>query len=137
MRYRPARGGRRGVAAAELALSLSLLAFIMVAATDFSRLFSAYLTITSCARNGALYGCLNSSHSTNTSAIQTAALNDAGSMSSTPTVSSTTGTDTDGNTFVAVTVTYPFTTLVSYPGITNSLTLTRTVKMRVAQNLPD
>jgi hypothetical protein len=58
-------------------------------------------------------------------------------MTTQPTVSSSTGTDANSNPYVAVTVTYTFTTLVNYPGITHSITLSRTVRMRVIQSTPD
>ena len=48
------RGGhRRGGAAAELALLLPLLVFVLIVAIDFCRLFFHYTTITNAARNGA------------------------------------------------------------------------------------
>ena len=46
---------RRGGAAAELALLLPVLSFILIVAIDFCRLFYAYNVITNCARNGALW----------------------------------------------------------------------------------
>jgi Flp pilus assembly protein TadG len=136
-RDRRSSTARRGAAAAELTICLTLLTFLTVAGTDFSRLFNAYLTITSGARNGALYGCVNATHSTNTDGIRTAALADMGGMSSTPAVSSATGTDANGNPTVSVTVTSTFTTLVTYPGVPSTMNLSRTVQMRVSQNIPD
>ncbi len=46
---------RQGGAAAELALMLPVLTFILIVAIDFCRLFYAYNVITNCARNGALW----------------------------------------------------------------------------------
>jgi hypothetical protein len=130
-------GPRRGAAAAELAIVLApVLAFILVAGTDFARLFNAYLTITSCARNGALYGCLDTAHATNTAGIQTAALTDAGSLSPQPSVSASTGTDANNNPYVAVTVTYTFSTIASFPRIPSTMNLSRTIQMRVIQDTP-
>jgi Flp pilus assembly protein TadG len=138
------RSPRRGAAAAELGLVLTpVLAFILVAGTDFARLFNAYLTITSCARNGALYGCLDTAHSTDTSGIQTAAQADASTLNPLPDVSSTT-TTISGNTYVSVTVTYKFRPLINYPAFSYStdatgayVSLSRTVKMRVIQSTPN
>jgi Flp pilus assembly protein TadG len=131
------RPARRGAALAELVVVLTTLVFILVACTDFARVFYSYLTITNCARNGALYGCTSTQHSTDTAGIQAAALTDTSSLSPTPGVSSTTGTDASGNPYVAVTVTYTFTTLITYPGINHTMNLTRTVQMRVAQGQPN
>jgi Flp pilus assembly protein TadG len=132
------RAARRGAAAAELAVIVApVLAFVLVAGTDFARVFYSYLTITSCARNGALYGCQGTTCSTDTTGIQTWALKDVSGLSSTPGVSSSTGTDADGKPYVAVTVTYTFTTLVTYPGIPHTMNLSRTAQMRVVQSVPD
>ena len=127
---------RRGGAAAELALIGPALLFILVAGTDFARVFYCFVTITSCARNGALYGCQDTARSTDTTGIRTAARADAGSLSSLPGVSSSTST-AGGNPYVSVTVTYTFTTLITYPGIPNTVLLSRTVQMRVVQNTPN
>jgi hypothetical protein len=121
----------------ELVVVLSVLAFILVAATDFARVFFSYLSITNCARNGALYGCTSTLHSQDTSGIQSAALAEVSSWTTQPGVSSSTGTDASGNPYVAVTVTYTFNTIVTYPGINSTMNLTRTVQMRVAQGQPN
>jgi Flp pilus assembly protein TadG len=129
------RDRRRGAAAAEMALIAPTLIFILVAGTDFSRLFYYYVTVTSCARNGALYGCQDTVHSTDTVGIQTAAQADARNLSSLPSVSSST-TTVGGNTYVSVTVNYSFTTIFAYPGIPSTVALSQTIKMRVVQNTP-
>ena len=61
----------------------------------------------------------------------TAATADAGSLSPTPTVSSSNYTDTYGNACVTVTVSYTFTTFVNYPGIPHTSTLSRSVSMPI------
>jgi hypothetical protein len=101
-------------------------------AVDFSRLFYHYTVITNCARNGALYGSnpLSASESPYAS-LQDAALADAGDLNPQPTVNSTTGTDADNHPYVEVTVTYPFTTFSNYLGSYSTVTLARTVRMRV------
>jgi Flp pilus assembly protein TadG len=131
---RPAR--RKAVAAVELAVLLPFLAFIFVVTVDFSRIFYDSLILANCARNGALYGCANPTNAQDTAGIQNAALADATNLTPAPTVTSTTGTNSDGN-YVQVTVTFTFQTLTNYPGIPNSITLTRTVQMRVTPVLPD
>ena len=127
---------RRGVAAVELAVLLPLLVFLLVIALDFARVYYKTLTITNCARNGAVYGSMDPTHSVDTTGIQTAALADSTNLTPQPTVTSTTGTDDAGNPYVLVTVTTTFQTITNYPGVPSSLALTSTVQMRVAPVLP-
>jgi Flp pilus assembly protein TadG len=130
------RPPRRGVAAVELALLLPLLAFLFIVAVDYARLFYFSLTVQNCARNGAMYasdptGAIQSPYAS----TEQAALSDAGNLSPTPTVTSRTVTDSTG-TYAEVTVTYQFKTITSYPGIPNTVNLTRTVKMRMTRDVP-
>lgn len=129
---------RRGTAAVELALLLPFLAFPFVVGVDYSRLFYHYLTVTNCARNGALYACdpVAAADSPYTS-VQQPALADAANLSPTPTVTSTNGTDADGNAYVEVTVSYQFQTITSFPGFGGTVGLQRTVRMRVAPATPN
>jgi Flp pilus assembly protein TadG len=121
---------RGGAAAVELVLLLPVLCFIGLTSIDYSRLFYAWATLADCARNGALYASDPSfASSTNFTSIQQAALADASNLSPSPTVVSTTGNDSNGIAYVKVTVTYTFTTIVNYPGIPNSVTLTRALQM--------
>jgi hypothetical protein len=121
------------VASAELAVVLSTLVVICLGATDYARSIYAAVTVANCARNGALYAC-DSAFAANTpyTSVQQAALADANGLTSTPTVTSTTGTDAFGNNYVEVTVSYPFQMLVNYPGVPGSVTLTRTVRMAIS-----
>lgn len=132
-RPRPRYGARRrGAATAELAVVLSTLVFICIATCDHARSVYDAVTVANCARNGALYACDSTfAASTPYTSIQQAALADAGNLSPTPTVSSTTGTDTGGNQYVLVTVSYAFQGTINYPGIPGSSTISRTVKMAV------
>jgi Flp pilus assembly protein TadG len=127
------RDARAAASAVELALQLPLLTLLFLGTVDFARLFYHYSIVTNCARNGALYGSdpVAASES-GYGSIQEAALADAGDLSPTPTVTSTDGTDPDGNAYVEVSVSYPFTTLTAYPGLPSPITLTRTVHMRIA-----
>ncbi len=127
-----AKPARRGAAVAELAILLPFLTFLFLAAVDFGRVFYHYLTITNCASNGATYASTDATHAVDTSGIQDAALVDATDLKPTQSVSSTTGTDKAGNSFVQVTVSYPFQTIASFPGIPSYMTIRRTVQMRVA-----
>jgi Flp pilus assembly protein TadG len=128
---------RRAAAAVEFALMLPLLATILVITCDFARLFYHYVTITTCARNGALWASdpTNQPYS-QYSTVQAAALGDASNLSPQPTVTSSSGTDANGNSTVSVTVTYTFKMFSSYLGI-SSVNLSRTVEMRVAPATPN
>ncbi len=133
-----APGSRRpAVAAVELALLLPFLAFLLVVAVDYARVFYYSLTITNCARNGALYGCdpVTAQQSAYTS-VEEAALADASNLQPTPTVSSKTVPDAGGDQ-IEVTVNYTFNTITKYPGVPNTLDLSRTVRMRMVQTLPN
>ncbi len=123
---------RRGVASAELAVVLSTLMFICLATCDYARCTFAAVTVANCARNGALYQCDPTfATATGYASLQSAVQADAGNLSPAPTGSSTTGTDANGNQYVAVTVTYPFQCLINYPGIPDSFTISRTASMAV------
>ena len=127
----PANEGRKAVAAVELALLLPLLTLLFVAAVDFARIFYYAQLIESCARNGALYACDPKAPAYNLySSVQEAALADVSSLNPQPTVSSTTGIDSAGNDYVAVTVTWPFKPITICPGVPSTVIISRTVQMR-------
>ena len=127
---------RKGVAAVELALLLPLLCFLFVISVDYARVFFFDLTLANCARNGALYGGRDPASALDTKGIAAAARQDAGNLDlSQLTVSSSTDS-LSAPTVVTVTVTYPFSTITNYPGIPNSFTLSRTLKMNVAPLVP-
>ena len=129
---------RDGSAATEMALLLPMLGMLFLFTIDFARLYYHYSIVTNCARNGALYGSdPTAAAESQYSDITSAALADASDLSPTPTVNSTNGTDSSGNPYVQVTVTYPFTTISNYPGLSNPINLTRTVQMRVAPATPN
>ncbi len=130
------RQRRSGVAIVELAVLLPFLAFIFIVTVDFSRVYYDSLILNNCARNGALYGCDNPTNAADTTGIQNAALSDAANLSPSPTVSSTTGSDASGP-YVEVTVSYTFQTLTKYPGIPSTVNLSRKVRMRVSQTVPN
>jgi Flp pilus assembly protein TadG len=132
------RGCRAGSSSTELALLLPLLGMFLLFTVDFARLFYHYSIVTNCARNGALYGSdpLAAGES-NYATLSAAALADASDLSPQPTVTSTNGTDGSGNPYVEVTVVYPFQTISNYPGLSNPINLTRTVRMRVAPTAPN
>src|SRR2546426_1754505 len=130
---------RRGVAVVELAILLPLLAFLLVIAVDFARVFYFSLTVQNCARNGALWACdtvavLDSPYKS----VEEAALADAGFLSPPPTVSCQTVTDPlGGASHVECTVTYQFSTITNYPLVPSSVSVARTVKMRMIATVPN
>ena len=125
---------RRGVAAVELALLLPFLCFLFVVTVDWARVFYFGLTVSNCARCGALYGGRHPNAALDTAGIQAEALKDAGNLDLKQ-VTVTSSTDSSAApTTVTVTVTYPFGTITRFPGISNML-LSRTVTAKVAPAL--
>src|SRR5260370_27480238 len=134
---RQAPRARRGVAATELAVLLPFLAFIFVVGVDWSRLFFYSVTIDNCARNGAVYASdPYSKVQSPYSSITAAALADAPNLTPQPTVKSASGVDANGYSYVDCTVSYPFQTLTSMPGVPQQTQLVRTVRVYQAPNLP-
>jgi hypothetical protein len=129
----PIPNRRPAAAAVELAALLPFLMFLCVIATDWARLFYYTITVEACARNGALYASdpVTQSQSPYTS-VQQAALAEAPSLNATATVTSANTTDATGKPAVQVTVSVPFQTLTTFPGVPSAQTLTRSVQMRVA-----
>ena len=125
---------RRGVAAVEFALLLPFLLFALLATVDYCRVFYCSLTVSNCARNGALYGSADQVHAQDTSGIATATRLDASNLNlAQMQVSSSTDNSV---TYLDVRVTYPFTTFAQYPGIPRQTTLSRTVRMSVVPATP-
>jgi Flp pilus assembly protein TadG len=137
------RRARRGAAAVEFALLLPFLCFVFIATIDFCRVFYYSLTVSNCARNGAIYGSTDWSHALNASGIQAASKADAGNLNlqlltvtSRPIWTEGGSNPTDPSS-VAVTVNYPFTTITQYPGIPKQTNLSRTVRMSVLPPTPN
>jgi Flp pilus assembly protein TadG len=130
---RPYCTSRPGTAAVELAVLLPLLAFMFVIAVDWARILYFSQVVENCARQGALYASDPKAPANNLYAsVQAAALADASNLSPLPTVTSATGSDAAGNSYVTVTVTWTFRTITNFPGVPNLTNLTRTVQMRLA-----
>jgi Flp pilus assembly protein TadG len=130
---------RRGVAAVELAILLPLLALLFVITIDFARVFYYQLTLENCARNGAVFGSNLRSYQemgcVNYNNIIDATLADGSSLNpplDSSQITVTSGTGSDGNPDVTVTISYPFTTITQFPGFGNALTLKASTSMRVA-----
>lgn len=131
---------RRGAAAAELAILLPLLAFLVAVGCDYARILYFSQTVTNAARNGALwqsdpYAQKESPYKT----VAEAALADAGNLSdpnNKPTVATGTGTDSTGTAYVEVTVGYQFHSLTNMPGVPKTVNLARSVRVAKAPVVP-
>jgi Flp pilus assembly protein TadG len=122
----------------ELAVLLPLLAILFVFAVDFARVFYISLTLTNCARAGALYACDPvAAKESPFPSVESAALADATNLSPQPTISSTTGVDTSGRAYAEVTASSSFATITKFPLVPSQLQLTRTVRMFIAANTPN
>ena len=119
---------RRAVAAVELAVLLPFLLFLFVITVDWGRVFYYSITLTNCARQGALYASnAIAAGQAPAPSLQTAvqaALADAGGLSPEPTVESF----TNGSS-ITVTVSWKFSTISNYPGVTNPVILSTAVTM--------
>ena len=132
---------RSGAAIVELALVLPPLLFMFVAATDFARAFHDGVIVTDRARLGAIYASQNvgtpglpANDTTWQSGTLAAALADATELVGAPTVvvaPAALSAIPSGNPYVAVTVSCPFQTILTYPGIPSQMTISRTVRMRL------
>lgn len=131
-RWGQRRRASRGQALVELALIVPILVLMLAVAADFGRAFTAYIAVSSAAREGAAFGMMSTANAANTGAIQSAALADAPTIwGVAPTVARTSGNDANGYAFVRVTVAYTFTPIIRIPPIPNSINMTRTVQMRI------
>jgi Flp pilus assembly protein TadG len=128
---------RRAAATVELAVLLPFLVFLFVLAVDWARVFYYSVIITNSARQGALYASdpLAQSQSPYTS-VSDAALADASDLQPSPTVTTSSGVDGAGNSYVDVTVNWQFATVTNYPVVGQSVQLSRTVRARVAPSSP-
>ena len=128
---------RRGAAVVELAVVLPLLIFLFLVAIDFARVYYFSLTLTNCARAGALYACDPALFDESAfPSMEAAALADATNISPAPNITSSQGTDASGRSYVQVTASYTFETITGFPGIPSDIELNRTVKMYVLANTP-
>jgi hypothetical protein len=122
-----------------------MLLFMLLGAIDFCRLFYAYTTITTCARNGALWlsnplanGTVTPSQSPYAT-FQAAALADANGLDpalTTSNITSSSGTDSNGDSIITVMVKHNFNLITSYLGY-KTVDLSRQVTMRVAPATPN
>jgi Flp pilus assembly protein TadG len=128
---------RRGTASVELAVLLPFLALLVVIALDWSRLFYASVVVENCARNGALYASdPYSPVQSPYASLSAAALADAPNLTPQPTVTSASGVDSNGLSYVDCTVSYTFQTLTNFPGVPQTTVITRTVRVYTAPQIP-
>jgi Flp pilus assembly protein TadG len=128
---------RRATATVELAVLLPFLVFLFVLTVDWARVFDYSTIVTNSARQGALYAGDPSSQSQSPyTNVSDAALADASDLQPPPTVTTTSGVDAWGNSYVDVTVSWQFATVTNYPVIGQSVQLSRTVRARVAPDSP-
>ena len=129
-----------GQSAVEFGIAVPILAVLLVAASDFARVFFFSIAVNNAARAGAQYGSQNVINAKDTSGMQTAATNDASNVpgitavaSSCTCAASTTVTNCGSSyncadypkaTFVEVDTSATFNTIVNYPGLANSFSLT-------------
>jgi Flp pilus assembly protein TadG len=132
------RHPRRGLAATEFALILPLLVTVVLGTLDFGRFAYHYIGVTNAARAGAAFGCMNAYTPATLgrwqAAVVQATLDEMqGQTGYAPaqlavTVAAT--AETGGLWRVRVTASYPFQTLVAWPGIPSNVTLRQTVVLR-------
>ena len=136
------RGGRRGAAMVELAVVLPLLLFMLVAGTDFARAYRDLVVVTDRARSAAVAATQGNGNPSTTvadadwlaSIQQAAAADTSGSGVGAPTVAVAPGQLSAvpaSDPYVTVTVSSPFATIITYPGIPHSFTISRSVRMRL------
>jgi len=136
----------RGQSAVELALVTPILIVLLLVAADFGRVFYTSIAVNNAARAGAQYGSHSIVTAANSAGITAAARTDGWSsltvnasqctcLSSTNVTACASSycTNNPSATYVMVTVTAPFTTLVAYPGLPSSFTLTGQAVMQVQQ----
>ena len=135
---------RRGTSFIETAILIPALLMLCCGTMDFARVFYAGTEVASAAYAGAQFGALTPGNAGNTSGMTQAALNDASDLggvtasssnfcmcngSKVDCTSSCSGSVPDG--YVSVTANYTFRTTLPYPGLPQSIALSRTAQMRV------
>jgi Flp pilus assembly protein TadG len=119
-------------------VTLPLLAFLFAITIDFARVYYVSVTLTNCARAGAIYASDPSTADESPFAsVQAAALSDATNLSPSPSITSSTGTDATGRPVVSVTAGYTFRSMTRFPGIPSEIALQRTVTMTRTASIPN
>lgn len=134
------RPARRGATATEFALLMPVLMLLLFGCIDFGRFAYTHIAVTNAARARAGFGAVNPSTTvklgTWQAQTQQAVVNEMNQIANfngsqlTGTVTKVTTGEPANSWRAQVDVSYPFTTLVSWPGIPSTVTLRRTVAMR-------
>jgi Flp pilus assembly protein TadG len=140
------RKRQRGNVLIEFALSSTLLLTIAIGITGFARIFNLANMAAGAASAGIQYGGLSPSNYLDLAGMQNAAVNDTGNYPGatavatqfcTCTVGGTQGTcpascgGSLGQTYIQVSVTIPYTSVISFPTIPNPLNITQVSCARV------
>lgn len=138
----------RGQSMAELAVSIPLLALLLLAGMDFGRMFYQSVAVDNAARAGAQYGSQTVITAANLAGMEAAAKADGTNIPNLTVTASQCTCETSTTvaacpssycsndpsaTFVEVDTQTVFTTLVKYPGIPDSTTLAAKAIMQVEQ----
>lgn len=140
-RHLPRRRDRkrtRGQSIVEFAVVVPFLLLFLVLAADFGRAYTAYLTISSAAREGATYASRSAANADDTTEIQNRVRDEVGSSGEIwgepLSISVSQDTDTQNYDRVEVTVEYTFQPLFSVWPIPDTVPMERSVQMRVLGN---
>jgi Flp pilus assembly protein TadG len=122
-----------------MALLCPFLAFMMVVAIDYCRVFHLTQTVESSAQNAALYAAGVSTSDPDNFASQMAAAQqaalDEGSRLSPPLTAANVSVSVNNN-IATATVTHTFSTITRIPGLPSTMTVTRTVNVPVLPKNP-
>jgi Flp pilus assembly protein TadG len=136
---------RTGSSFIETAILIPVMLLLCCGTMDFARVVYAGIEIANAARAGVQYGALTPGHSGDTAGMVQAATTDAADLGSTVTASASNFCTCSGSTvgctslcsgaapdgYVSVTANYTFTPVIPYPGLPQTVALSRTAKMRV------
>jgi Flp pilus assembly protein TadG len=136
---------RTGTSFIETAILIPAMLLLCCGTMDFARVVYAGVEIASAARAGVQYGALTPGNSGNTPGMTQAALADAADLGSSVTASASNFCTCSGATvacsstcagaipdgYVSVTANYTYHTVLPYPGLPQTVVLSRTAKMRV------
>jgi Flp pilus assembly protein TadG len=128
-------GRRQGAFAAELAIVLPLLVFMLVIAVDFCRVYYCCQVVEACTESGALYASENARRNPNTTTDDSDAAIQAAVAEGTtlnPPLTAASVSVTTGSGTATVTVTYQLNLVTSFPGMPARLTITRSTTMTMA-----
>ena len=128
---------RRGAAAVEFAIALPILMLLAIGSVDFGRIPYFHQVVANAARTGAETGATHQfttfTRATWESEIQDAVLAEMQNIphfdSSTMTYQLTTTVNSDGLNRIVVEVSYPFTSLVTLPGIPSQVQMHKRVEV--------